>query len=198
MESLVTSLLVAILFYGMFYFLTVKPIEEIKFQVEEVLRGKKANLESKLLFEELLPVRHSINSILSRLRELTNQDSGEVRELEEDGPYLRTMEQFLVGAQGPVMILDSEKKIKKLNAEAEDLIGIRESASIDASLLDTARDQGFAATVIDLCDKAASNDGANQSEVYEIQGKKMQVHVSPLMGRDKFAKCFYITFVADR
>src|SRR5690606_2279260 len=111
------------------------------------------------------------------------------------GPYLRTLQEFMQGAQGPVLVLNSEKMIMNINPECEDLIGIRENSAAGQSILDTARDQGFAATVIDLCDQSANNEGCNQSEIYEIGGKQMKINVSALIGKDRFAKGFYITFV---
>lgn len=197
LESLVTSGMVAIIFFGILYYMTVRPIEEMKNQIEKVLRGRQKELDSKHQFKELYPLRNTVNSILTRLRELQSTDNAEVQTLEDDGPYLRTLEEFMAGAQGPVMILNSEKIIQRINPEAEDLIGIRENASAGQSILDTARDQGFAATLIDLCDQSANNDGCNQKEVYEIGGKQMYVNVSGLIGKDKFAKGFYVTFVRN-
>ena len=197
LESLITSGLVAIFFFGFVYFMTTRPLDEMRFQIEAVLRGRQKELNSNALFKEIHPLRNTINSLLSRLKELQNTDGGEVQNLEEDGPYLRTLKEFMEGAQGPVMILNSEKIIQNLNPECEDLLGIRENASAGQSLLDTARDQGFAATVIDLCDRSANNDGCHQKENYEIGGKDFAVNVSGLIGKDKFAKGFYITFVKN-
>jgi nitrogen fixation/metabolism regulation signal transduction histidine kinase len=177
--------------------MTTRPLDEMRFQIEAVLRGRQKELNSNALFKEIHPLRNTINSLLSRLKELQNTDGGEVQNLEEDGPYLRTLKEFMEGAQGPVMILNSEKIIQNLNPECEDLLGIRENASAGQSLLDTARDQGFAATVIDLCDRSANNDGCHQKENYEIGGKDFAVNVSGLIGKDKFAKGFYITFVKN-
>lgn len=195
LESLVTSGMVAIIFFGMLYYMTIRPFEEMRNQIERVLRGRQKELESKTLFKEIHPLRNTINSILMRIKELQNTDSGEIQTLEEDGPYLRSLVEFMAGAQGPVMILNSEKHIQNINPEAEDLIGLRENSSSGQSILDTARDQGFAATVIDLCDQSANNEGCNQKEIYEIGGKQMEINVNALMGKDKFAKGFYITFV---
>ena len=195
LESLITSGMVAIFFFGILYYMTIKPLDEMKFQIEAVLRGRQKELTTNTLFREIHPLRNTINSILARIKELQNADGGEVQNLEEDGPYLRTLKEFMEGAQGPVMILNSEKVIQNLNAECEDLIGIRENASAGQSLLDTARDQGFAATVIDLCDRSANNEGCHQKESYQIGGKDMSVNVSALIGKDKFAKGFYVTFV---
>jgi hypothetical protein len=197
LESLVTSGMVAIIFFGILYYMTVRPVEEMRLQIERVLRGRQKEVESRTLFKELYPLRMTVNSILIRLKELQSSESGEVQSMEEEGPYLRALEEFLSGAQGPVIILNSEKIIHRINPEAEDLVGIRENASAGQSILDTARDQGFAATVIDLCDKSASSEGSNQSEIYEIGGKQMKINVASLIGKDKFAKGFYITFVRN-
>lgn len=197
LESLIITCIVAVFFFGMIYYMTTRPIEEMRIQIEEVLRGKRKELESKQEFEELSPLRNSVNSILQRIRELQNEDSGEFAELEEDGPYVRRLYEFLQGAQGPVMVLNSEKLIEHINPEGEDLTGMRESTAQGTSLLDSARDQGFAATVIDLCDQSANNEGTDQSEVYELTGKNYAIHVNSLMGKDNFAKAFYITFVLD-
>ena len=195
LESLITAGMVAVFFFGILYYMTIRPLDEIRFQIEAVLRGRQKELNSNTLFREIHPLRNTINSILTRIKELQNVDGGEVQSMEEDGPYLRTLKEFMEGAQGPVLILNSEKVIQNLNSEAEDLIGIRENASAGQSLLDTARDQGFAATVIDLCDKSASNEGCHQKESYQIGGKDMTINIVGIVGKDKFAKGFYITFV---
>jgi hypothetical protein len=195
LESLITSAIVAIFFFGIVYYMTIRPLEEIRSQIEAVLRGRQKELNSSIMFKEIHPLRSTINSILTRIKELQSVGGDEVQNLEEDGPYLRTLKEFMEGAQGPVMILNSEKIIQYLNPECEDLVGIRENSSAGQSILDTARDQGFAATVIDLCDRSANNEGCNQKENYEIGGKDTTINVSALIGKDKFAKGFYLTFV---
>lgn len=197
LESLMTSAMVAIIFFGMLYYMTTRPLEEMRFQIEKVLRGRQKELESNVLFRELSPLRNTINSVLGRIKELQNEDTGDMETLEEDGPYIRTLQEMMAGAQGPVIILDSQKIIQNINPEAEDLIGLRQNSASGQSILDTARDQGFAATVIDLCDQSANNDGSHQSENYEIGGKEMSINVAALIGKDRFAKAFYITFVKN-
>jgi PAS domain-containing protein len=195
LETLSTSGFVAIVFFGIIYFMTIRHLDEMKYQIENVLRGKQKELHSKLQFRELNSLRSTINSILQRLKEFQNVDASDMSESEDDAPYVRTLQEFMQGSQGPVMILDSNKSIQFLNPEAEDLLGIRENASQGQSLLDSARDQGIAATIIDLCDKSAGNGGVNQHEGYDIQGGDHTINVCSLIGKDKFAKAFYITFV---
>lgn len=195
LESLVTSSMVAVIFYGMLYFLTIRPISELRVQTEQVLRGRRKELESSSMFKEIAPLRSTINSLLQRLRELQNTGEEEMQSTEEEGPYVRTLMEFMSGAQGPVMVLSGDKLIQGINPEAEDLIGIRQTASQGMALLDAARDQGFAATLMDLCDQSANNDGVHQKENYEIGGKDIVVNVVALIGKDKFAKAYYVTFV---
>ncbi len=197
LEALATSALVAIIFYGFIYYLTTRHIEELRFQTELVLRGKQGEISSKLLMNEISPLRNTINSVLSRLKEFQSAETGEFNELEDEGPYLRTLEEFARGAQGPILILNADKNIHTLNVECEDLLGLRESSSSGTSLLDSLRDQGLAATIIDLADQSANNEGCNQQEVYEVGGTEHQINVNSLIGKDSFAKGFYITFVKD-
>ena len=197
LESLVTTFIVAILFYGFSYFLMLRPLEEMKVQIEDALRGKRKSLETEYLMKELNPLRGSINTMLARIRELNNEEEDEFAEEESDETYVASLHEFMMGAQGPVMVLDSEKNLSHINLEAEDLTGIRENSSQGMSLLDVSREQGFAATVIELCDNSANNNGTNQSSEYELAGIPQNVHVTSLMGKDGFAKAYYVTFVKE-
>ncbi len=197
-ESLITSFLVAIVFFGIIYYLTLKPIEEIRFQTEEALRGKRRNVESKLLFEELNPVRNAVNTTLQRIRELQRDESEiDPNDIEGDDSYVNTLVEFMLGAQGPVIVLNSSKNLIKLNTEAEDVCGIRLSMSEGMNILDITKERGFAATLIELADNSANNSGTSQKGHYELQGKQYDIFVTSLLGKDGFAKGFYITFVLD-
>jgi len=195
LEALVTSMIVGVFFYGFVFYLTTKPLDELRFQLEESLRGKRRNVEGQLLMMELEGLKDSMNSILQRNRELQRDDNSSVMEIEDDGPYIAILGEFLRGAGVPAMILNSEKMLQKINTEAEDITGIRENASQGLGLLDICREKGFAASLLELCENSANNSGSNQQTEYELSGKSYGIHVAALMGKDKFAKAFYITFV---
>ncbi|MFA6236988.1 MAG: FHA domain-containing protein [Bacteriovorax sp.] len=198
LESLVTSFIVAILYFGIVYYLTLRPIEEIRYQTEEALRGRRRSVDSKLLFEELNPVRNAINTGLQRIREL-QRDESEVdpNDVESDESYVNTLVEFMMGAQGPVIVLNSNKNLVKLNTQAEDVCGIRLSMSEGMNILDITKERGFAATLIELCDNSANNGGTSQQGHYELQGKQYGLFTTTLMGKDGFAKGFYISFVQE-
>lgn len=197
LQAVVVTSMIAVLFFGMIYYLTIRHIEYLKFQIEETLRGQRKELQTDILFTELNPIQSTINSLLQKLRELQSEDVGEFAEIEEDSSYVSILNELMQGANGPTLILNSEKNIEHINAEGEDLTGMRESSASGTSLLDSARDQGFAATVIELCDNSANNNGTNQSELYELTGKNYEINVTGLIGKDNFAKAFYISFVLD-
>ena len=135
--------------------------------------------------------------MLQRLRELQNQtDDASFDEVESDLPYLQNLEQFMEGAGVPVIILDSQKKVKRINAQAEDLCGIREASSIDQDFLEVAREKGLGATVTELCDLSAGNGGAAQSGEYELSGNNYHIYAKAMIGHDSFAKAFYLTFLS--
>lgn len=197
-ESLITSFLVAILYFGIVYYLTLRPIEEIRYQTEEALRGRRRSTDSKLLFEELNPVRNAINTGLQRIRELQRDEADvDPNDIESDESYVNTLTEFMLGAQGPVIVLNSSKNLIKLNTQAEDVCGIRLSMSEGMNILDITKERGFAATLIELCDSSANNSGTSQQGHYELQGKQYAIYVTSLMGKDGFAKGFYISFVQD-
>ena len=197
-EALMTSFIVCVIFFAIVYYLTTRPLEELRYQIEEALRGKRKNLESRYMMQEIDPLRNSINSILTKMRELQNEEMDtEFEDDESDESYVATLSEFLLGAAGAGMVLNSDKNLSHMNLEAEDLTGIRESSSIGMSLLDICREKGFAATLVELCDDCANNSGMNQHGEYELQGRLHAIHVAGLMGKDSFAKAYYITFIEE-
>ncbi len=197
-EALATSAIFSIFLFGILYYLTIRPIEEIQFEMDEVLKGKKKQIETNLLMGEINPLKNSLNSLLQRMRELTGEASeDDFNELESDEKYVDSLKDFMEGAHGAILILDSEKHIRHLNDEAEDLLGIREAASQGENLLDVTREQAIAATIIELCDKSAGTDGRSHNDNYEIAGSEYNIFVNSLIGSDNFAKAFYISFVKD-
>lgn len=197
-ESIITSALVAILFFGVVYYLTLRPLEEIKYQMEEAIRGKRRSIEGDLLFNELQFLKDGINGLVQRWREASQQeDDADFMEAESDELYVNQLGEFMVGAGVPALVLNSNKELARINTSGEDITGIRENASVGMSLLDCAREKGFAATVIELCEMSGDNGGTSQSGSYELQGHDYEVHVVSLIGKDNYAKAFYVTFLKD-
>ncbi len=198
LESLITSAIVGIIFFAIMYYVTLRPIDELKGQIDDALRGKRQNVESKYLMYELVPLRDSINALLQRVIELKSDgQEGDFSQTEDDGPYLTMLGEIFRTAGCPAMVLNSDKNLKRINQEGEDLTGIRESASIDQNILEISREKGFAATVTELCDLSAGNGGTCQTGEYELGGRSYQINVVASIGKDSFSKGYYITFVQN-
>ena len=196
LKAVVTIGFVAVFFYGFVYFLSLRPVEEMRFQLEEALRGKRRTLESRYLMAEINPLRGSVNAALQRIRDLDDQEDDE-QEAEDDSSYVAALREVMIGAGVPAMVMDSEKNVQAINTEAEDATGIRQSSSEGMSLLDVSREKGFSAIVLELCENSAGNGGSNQQGSYELSGVNYTLHVSALMGKDGFAKAFYVTFIRE-
>ncbi len=74
LETLITSAIAALVFFAIIYYLTTRPIEEMRYQIELALRGKIKALDSKYLMSEVGGLRNSINALLQRLRELQKDE----------------------------------------------------------------------------------------------------------------------------
>jgi nucleoside diphosphate kinase len=198
LESLTTSAIVAILFFGIVYYLTVRPLDEMRFEIEDALRGNRRAVEGKYLMSELSPLRDSVNTLLQKIRESAAKENGEdIDEVEEDGKYIETLVQFMRGAGVPAMILDSNKCVQRINSIAEDIIGMREASSQGIDILDVAREKGFAATIIDLCDRTAGGNGVSVDATYELSGKEYGIYAIALLGKNNFARAYYLTFIKE-
>ncbi|MBP5296860.1 MAG: FHA domain-containing protein, partial [Bacteriovoracaceae bacterium] len=55
LKALATSIVIAVIFFGFFYYITLRPLQEMRFQIDEAMRGKRKNLESHYLMAELGP-----------------------------------------------------------------------------------------------------------------------------------------------
>ena len=197
LEAWATSAILAIFFFGVVYFLTIRPIQYLQKQVESSLRQNKNKIENKYLFQELLPLKNSISSILQRMRDLQNvEDSSDFESIEEDSMYVAQLDEFMQGSSDSILILNSEKNVHNINSECEDILGFRASSSVGVSIEEVARDQDIAAIIISLCD-LSSSDGSSQSDNYEIGGNEYTIYVTSLIGKDSFAKAFYISFLKN-
>ncbi len=199
LKAFVVSMLVGVVLFGVIYFLSIKHIEDLRLQVDSILRGRQKELTQVFKWLEMVPTLNTLNAVLLKYMEIQNQGrEGAMEQIEDDSKYIESLRGFLEAAAGPAMILNSEKLLSAMNSEAEDITGMRESASTGNSLLDIARDQGFAATVIELCDQCANSGGMPQKGQYELTGKDFDIHVNAMMGRDNFAKAYFVSFLKDK
>lgn len=193
-ESLIISCFAAIFFIALIYYLTTRHIEELNLQIELMQKGKMKEIKNSYLMSELIPLKKNMNSVLQRFKELSFND-GSMVEHEGEETYVEALHSVLKCVKSSALVLDSARNIKFLNESAEELLGLRETMSQGSSVLDTLRDQGLAATIVDLCDQSSNNHGVVQIAAYEIKGVMYNISVMSLIGKDSFAKGFFVGFV---
>ena len=197
-ESFVISCFAAFFFFAVIYYLTIRHLREFNQQIDLVQMGKIKDIHSNYLMDELVPLKRSVNSLLARIREFTNGGGDTSGSAENEEYYIHMFSQVLKTIESPAMLLDGNKNIKHLNTQGEDLLGIRESSTSGASLLDNLRDQGLAATILEVADNSSSNGGSIQDGTYEIKGTQYKINAVAVLGRDTYAKSFLLTFVKER
>lgn len=198
LEAFIYSCLLGVFFFGVIYYLTLKPIDELRFQAEEVMRGRLKELSSTQQFVEINQLRSSFNTVLQKNRELQSDGTEEFVEIEDDASYVAILHEVMNGTNQAAMILNSEHNVEYANEACGDLTGIVESLVQGSNILDCAGNEGFAGVLLKLCDDSANNAGTSQTEYYEIKGDDHIINAMALMGKDNFAKAFYITFTREK
>ena len=197
LKSFIYACMLAALFFGFIYYLTLKPINEIRVQAEEVMRGKRKELESKYVFAEIRTLRNSFNTVLQKNRELQSDDPSEFMEEEDDSSYVAILREIYNGTKEAAMVLNSERRVEYANEKCGDLTGIVESLIQGEDIVDCAGNEGFAGVLLKLCNDTASENGTSQQDYYELKGDDHIISVMSLIGKDNFAKAYYISFMRD-
>jgi PAS domain-containing protein len=197
-ESFIISCFAAFFFFAVIYYLTIRHIREFNQQVDLVQMGRIKEIGSPYLMEELIPLKRTVNSLLARLREFTNSGGESGANVENDEYYLNIFYHVLKSVEHPALLLDGNKNIKNINPQAEDLLGIREAVTSGASLLDNLRDQGLAATILEAADNSSSNSGTIQEGQYEIKGVLYKISAVAVLGKDTYAKSYFLTFIKEK
>lgn len=197
LEALIFSCLFGIVFYGMIYYLTMKPIGELVRQTINARAKRIKELSSKLLFNELNPVREEINGLLQSLSELDGDEDSDLVIDEDDDDYVATLYEISKGSGCASIVVDSAKIIHHSNEKAYDLIGLREDFAKDKELSDAIEKDGLADELIRLCDDSADREGESMSDSYELAGENYLMFAKALMGKSRTPRAFLITFVRE-
>lgn len=193
-KALIISGISAFIFYILFYYLTIRPMEELSWQAQQANIGKQFERKTNYLMQELLPLRKSLELVYQRIADLSSNQS-DTWQKEDETPYYEKLFQVLSIFPGQALVLDINKSLLYINSKAEDLLGIREAMSQGSSLLDIIRDQGLAAQILQLCEESTVNMGQSKSSDYEIKGEKIKISVISMLGKDKEGKGHLVTFV---
>lgn len=197
LEALVYSSMFGVVFFAIFYYLTMKPLNEMKLQTINARAKRIKELSSKSLFTELIPIREEINGLLQSISELDGDEDSEVMIDEDDEPYIDMLFEITKGTNCATIIINSDKIIQHSNEKAYDVIGIREEFAKDKELIETIEKDGLADELVRLCDESSDRDGESATDEYELGGVNYNLFVKAAMGKAKTARAYLITFVKE-
>jgi transcriptional regulator with PAS, ATPase and Fis domain len=144
--------------------------------------------------EELGPLRKTMQAIVLRLNELINVNPDVQVNQENDDAIIDQLKNVMDIIKSPCLILDGQRNVKFLNSSGEELLGIRENLTSGQSLFDNLRDQGLAATIMELLQKTESSMGRAAQDSYEIGGKSTEISTVASLGKDGTGRGFLVTF----
>jgi len=197
LEALVYSSMIGIIFFGFIYYLTLRPIEQLRKQTISARAKRIKELSSKLLFAEINPVREEINGLLQSLSQFDEDGGGEAMIDEDDHEYVEMLHEISKGLNCATIILNSDKVVQYSNEKAYDLIGIREDFAHDKELIEAIEKDGLADELIRLCDDSSSREGTSVSEEYELAGENYLMFAKAAIGKSRMARAYILTFVRD-
>lgn len=197
LEALIFSCIFGIVFYGIIYYLTMKPIGELFRQTVNARAKRIKELSSKFLFQEIVPLREEINGLLQSLSELDGDEDSDLIIEEDDDSYVESLLEIARGTGVATIVIDSNKIIHHSNEKAYDLIGLREDFARDKDLSEAIEKDGLADELIRLCDDSADREGDSVSDSYELAGENYEMFAKAMMGKTRTPRAYIITFVRE-
>lgn len=197
LEALVYSSIIGVIFFGFIYYLTLKPIEQMRRQTINARAKRIKELSSKFLFKEINPIREEINGLLQSISQFEDDGDGEMLIEEDDDDYVANLYEISKVVNCASIVLNSEKIVMHSNERTYDLIGLREDFAVDKELSDAIEKDGLADELIRLCDDSSAREGESVSEEYELAGENYLMYAKAAIGKNKMARAYLITFVRD-
>ena len=162
--------------------LTLKPFEVLNDDLDQVLRGDLPKVTHEFKIGELNNLWENINSAITKGSKGGNTSAG--MEVEVHWDYeLAAVRAIAEATNAAYIAFDASQKVTALNAQLDDVMGIRAEA-IGQGLSQIARDTAFVALVNDLKERVAGSSSRSAMEETEFSGVLYQavgVGVGPMM-----------------
>lgn len=173
LESILMALLVGSVFIFLVFRLTYKPIETVNDDLDEVLKGNMPSVQKRFQFDPLNQLIDSVNSLVSRIPELSGKDDDENVEASDNEQQIidnmmMPMQYLVTNAHMPMMLMDGASNVLTMSGSFEELTGIHADAVAGMPIHDAARDEAFAGMMQDMMEKAPDYGPEGVREEYEF------------------------------
>lgn len=175
-QALILSAIVGVIVYFALYRLTLRPLNYLNDQIDQVLKGNASTVEKKFKMEEINPLIDVINSALQRAAQagpgaISTGSNDEVLE------SLKFVAGRMPAATSGMMIFDGSKKIVLWSAFVEEITGIRADTALGQDVGAVARDAAFAAFIEDLFARAPFVGSEPVGDDFEFSGTSYRLEV---------------------
>jgi pSer/pThr/pTyr-binding forkhead associated (FHA) protein len=196
LEALFWSGLLGIIFLYLVYAVTHRPMEKLTDDMDLVLKGERDSVEKTYKNEVIDRLIDTINSALSRLPKSGQGEQANVAA--NDGErmiidnLMRSIEFLATQASHPMLILDTEYRIKMNNVPFEELTGIRGG---QGEVIDTvSRDESLPALMKEMMGNAIAAGHEGIRENYDFNSGSYQILATAIVGMPNQAECFLFLF----
>ena len=197
-EALITAIILGIICIYLISQLTYKPIMSANDNIDKVLRGIETNMAKPYQFEPLNKLIDSINSSLSRIPNLVSTDEKkEVKTTDNEQQIIETMllsiENIVIHASKPMMLLGTNSEIIAMNPSFEELCGIHLSTAQNQKITEAARDEAFIAMMRDMLQEAPERGLGGVIEEYEFASGNYSLRCLAIQSLPEKTEGFLIT-----
>jgi hypothetical protein len=170
-QALILSAIVGIIIFFSLYRLTLRPLNALNEDIDQVLKGNATSVNKKFKMEEIGPLIDVVNAALQRAS--GGGASGGGANPEEVIAMLKFAANAMVGVG--MALLGGDKKILHWNATMEEFTAIRADGAIGNEVSGVARDAAFGAFMEDLLAKAPLAGQEPVGDDFEFSGTQYRL-----------------------
>lgn len=178
-EAALFALLCTVLAYYFIFKMFTFPLITMQEQLDSALKGDNVAITSEVKSAELETLATVINFAVSRMKQAGGGNAQPVVAQDndvEDNVYLTAVQGFSQSTGDAILLLDSEKIVRYVSGNLEELINMRNQYAQGQNISDACKDQGFAGTALDLAESVIRSMGDPQSALLEINGVSRQMY----------------------
>jgi hypothetical protein len=170
-QALILSAIVGIIIFFSLYRLTLRPLNALNEDIDQVLKGNATSVNKKFKMEEIGPLIDVVNAALQRAS--GGGASGGGTNPEEVIAMLKFTADRMAGVG--MALLGGDKKILHWNATMEEFTAIRADGAIGNEVSNVARDAAFGAFIDDLLSKAPLAGQDPVGDDFEFSGTQYKL-----------------------
>jgi len=191
--GLVVAGVAAIFLFFVMMRLTMKPLEVLNDDLDQVLRGELPKVTHEFKIDELDPLWNNINSAIQRMPKGGSSEdfsSGESEIVNWDHEFA-SIRALCEASQMGFVAVDMNLVVVAMNPQFEEVSGIRTEA-LGQAILQVARDQSLISLTKDLQERVQSSPSRSALDDFEFSGVAFQVIATGAgpVGKQGFAMVF--------